>query len=519
MNRGTRPRGRVLVAVVTCAVIVLAGCTAARPRADAAPAPTQAAFPAEALVPRPCTDTPNWDAVDVPPERRRRIDVRCSTLTVPLDHADRQRGTLEIAVVRVRARDQVDRIGSLILNPGGPGVSGLDRMPGWVAWLPDELLTRFDLVSFDPRGTGASSPLRCGRPDDLDTAPVPDMRTETGFAAGKELLRERASACADVLAERAGPFGTDAVARDLDLLREALGDRRTTYVGWSYGARLGAQYAHLFPDRVRALVLDAPPHPTASWREVIDAQITGFETAFASYATGCPTRDSCGLVAGDPRGVLARLVRSARIRPVPSGRPAGDAPATWDVVLRAVLGFLAAPELWSDLDAALSEADRGDSGSLYDMVDSLEGRTPAHPDADTDDAMQVVLCTDTAAGGDIDDVRAEARDFGRAHPTFGEIGAWWLFACSAWTAPRVPLPPPDTTTTAPLLVVGTTADPATPFGGAVALADVLGPRGVLLRSAGAGHSAFGRSDCVGRHVVRYLLDVDPPPRGTVCPST
>jgi hypothetical protein len=185
-------------------------------------------------------------------------------------------------------------------------------------------------------------------------------------------------------------------------------------------------------------------------------------------------------------------------------------------VLRAVLGFLAAPELWPALDAALAEADQGDSGSLYDMIDSLEGKTPAHPDTDTDDVMQVVQCTDTPAAGSTADVRSQAARLARTHPTFGGFGAWWLFGCTAWTAPRAPLPAPSTTTAAPLLVIGTTGDPSTPFGGAQALVDVLGPRAVLLTAARDGHTAFGRSGCVGDHAVRYLVDVDPPAPGTTC---
>jgi pimeloyl-ACP methyl ester carboxylesterase len=515
VNRWTRQSARAVVAAVAATATVLAGCTAWSGGGEETTrrAPVQGAQ----LVPEACIDEANWDAVDLAPERRDRLDVQCSTLTVPLDHTHPEKGTLKMAVVRVRAAGQHDRIGSLVLNPGGPGVSGLDQMPSWASWLPDDLLARFDLVSFDPRGTGASSPIRCADPSgDLADAPLPDLLTDAGFVAATKLVRARATACSDALGALGGSFGTDAVARDLDMLRGALGDRRLTYVGWSYGARLGAHYAHLFPGRVRALILDGPPNPVAPWLEVFGAQLAGFEHALDSYAEGCRVRESCAVVTGGARGALVRVVTMARTRPIPSGRPQGDPPATWDLVLRAVLGFLAAPELWPALDAALAEADRGDSGSLYDMIDSLEGKTPAHPDTDSDDVMQVVLCTDTPATGSTADVRGHAARLARVHPTFGEFGAWWLFQCTAWTASRAPLPAPSTTTTVPLLVIGTTADPSTPFGGAQAFVGALGPRAVLLSAAGDGHTAFGRSGCVGEHAVRYLVDVDPPPPGTTC---
>ena len=345
MSDGIRRHRTGAVAVVAVSATALAGCWAAS-GADEGKA-GRAAGERPGLVAVPCTDTANWDAVAIPPRRRERLDVRCSTLAVPLDHARPGKGTLTLAVVRVRAAGGHDRIGSLVLNPGGPGGSGLDQMPGWVSWLPDELLARFDLVSFDPRGTGASSPIRCADlPGGLAGTPLPDLLTDAGFAAATARVRARAAACADALAARGGTFGTDAVARDLDLLRDAIGDERLTYVGWSYGTRLGAHYARLYPGRVRALLLDGPPNPVAAWPDVVGAQLAGFERAFESYADGCRERASCVVVPGGARGVLARVVAAARTRAIPSGRPRDDPPATWDVVTRAVFGFLAAPELW-----------------------------------------------------------------------------------------------------------------------------------------------------------------------------
>jgi pimeloyl-ACP methyl ester carboxylesterase len=456
-----------------------------------------------------CSDSANWDAAQIPSARRTRLEVRCATLAVPVDHSQPGRDSLDMAVVRVRASDQHDRIGSLVLNPGGPGGSGLDSMPWWASWFPDEVLARFDLVTFDPRGTGRSSPIRCEEPPEGQA--LPSLVTDRGFAAGMALLEARTRACVDSLGERAPFFSTDATARDLDLLRTALGDDALTFVGWSYGARLGAHYAHLFPGRVRALVLDGPPDPQAARNRVVESQIAGFEKAFATYAAQCRSRENCSSAT-----LLDRVVAKAHATPIRSGRPAGDPPATWDVVLQATLGFLAAPESWPYLDAALSEADTGDSGSLYDMIDSLEGKTPTHPDADSDDAATVILCNDTASGPPTEGLRAEAARLASRYPRFGEYGSWWLFGCAYWTVPHQTLPVPESTTKAPLLVVGARNDPSTPYAGAAALARVIGPSAVLLTSSGDGHTSFGRSACVGEHVTRYLVNVAVPPPGTTC---
>jgi pimeloyl-ACP methyl ester carboxylesterase len=219
---------------------------------------------------------------------------------VPVDDADPGRGSLDLAVIRVRAADQHDRIGSLVLNPGGAGLSGLDYMPLWASWLSDALLARFDVVTFDPRGTGRSAPIRCGvLLADQATAATPSLLTDSGFAAAMARLQAQARSCVDALGDRTAAFSTDATARDVDLLWAALGEDVVTFVGWSYGARLGSLYAHLFPARVRALVLDGPPDPQAMRGSVVESQIAGFEYAFAAYADRCSQRESC-VPFGDP---------------------------------------------------------------------------------------------------------------------------------------------------------------------------------------------------------------------------
>lgn len=465
-----------------------------------------------------CTDQKNWDANGWDAARLADRDVRCGTLSVPRDHANPSDGTLGMAVVRVRANRQHDRLGALVFNPGGPGGSGLDFMPYFARWVPDELLERFDLVSFDPRGVVSSQAFDCGD-DPAPGAPpdvLPDVLTEAGFAQGQAWETAHSQACAEQIAARRTSFGTDAVARDMDLLRAALGDEKLTYVGWSYGARLGAHYAHLFPDRVRALILDAPPHPSAQSPEVVDAQLDGFESTLSAYVQQCPSRASCAKVGGDPRKVLERVVSSARQTPITSYRPSGDPPATWNVVLSSVLSHLQSPSLWPVLDEALGDADRGDAGTLYDAIDTVKGKTPAHPDTDTRDVQQAVQCTDIGPTRDLDSLRGQAVSIVADHPTFGSYGAWWLFHCSTWTAPRVPLPAPTTTTTGTVLVIAGEADPTTPLAGAQALREALGSAAGLLVSSTTGHTSFGPSGCVNAVVVRVLVDATSQGQPTRC---
>ena len=462
-----------------------------------------------------CGDDANWVVAGPSAPRRAHLTVECAELRVPLSYDDPHSVRLEVAVVRVRDDRQHNRVGSLILNPGGPAASGVDYLPGWAGWFPDALLERFDLVTFDPRGTGLSDPIDC--PDELSSGPWPDVATSAGFEELARRIADDEASCAEHLGSAAGAYGTDDVARDLDLLRTTLGDDRLSYVGWSYGARLGAHYAHLFPGRVRALVLDSPPDPDSSTSSVVDAQIAGFEAALHAYVASCADRASCGELR-NPAQVLDRVRTRARESGIPSGRRAGDPSADEDVVVRAVLGFLASPSSWAVLDLALAEADRGDSGSLYDMVDSLKGRTPARPDADTDAAMGVVQCIDSPSPESPEALRPAAQRMAIGHPTFGTAGAAWLLSCTGWPdSARRTLPPPTSATDAELLVLAGAEDPSTPLAGGQALASDLGSAAVLLVSEQAGHTSFGSSACVDEHVVEYLISARAPALGTVCP--
>lgn len=506
--RSGRARVRGGTAALLIATLTVTAC-ASTPPLDLPSSPESAR-----LTWRACADAANWESVPLPPERREQLDIGCAELSLPVDVTDPSAGALTLALVRVRSRTQRDRLGSLVLNPGGPGASGLDAMPSWAESFPDALLQRFDLVSFDPRGTGASSPIDCPDPG---TSEQQSLLTSAGYSAARERTRAWEAACAAALGPTAALFGTEAVARDLDAIRQAIGDARLSFIGLSYGARLGAHYAHLFPDRVGLMVLDAPPDPRSSSVRAIDAQIDGFEAAFARYADDCSQRPTCVQLLGRPRAALRRLVEEASARSIPSGRPAHDPPATPEVIVRAVLSFMSDPASWRFLDMALDEALRGDSGSLYDRIDALEGRSPAHPDRDSDDAQLVIRCIDNEPPASADYSRQTVQAFVREHPVFGELTGPALFACTGWPdASRSTLPAPRTSASSPILVIGGEADPNTPLVGAQALVAAMGPSAVLIRSALPGHTAFLRSPCVTDTVTSYLLGTAVPSPGTRC---
>ncbi len=279
-----------------------------------------------------------------------KVEMACGTLQVPLDHERPAGAQLTMQVIRARATEQSNRIGSVIFNPGGPGASGLDYLPSLLAVLPAEIFQRFDVVSFDPRGTGGSAPINCPRwPEQPPGAPEPDLLDETGFATASRLEQQFAQGCLQVLGERAPHFTTAATARDLDLLRIALGDDRLNYLGQSYGAKLGAEYARRFPAAVRVAVLDAPSEPRGTLVQDLVRQARGFEHTFDVYAAGCPERPACHL-GRDPRAFVTRLVAKANKAAIASSARADANPATGADVLDTVRGALYVSASWSDLD-------------------------------------------------------------------------------------------------------------------------------------------------------------------------
>jgi pimeloyl-ACP methyl ester carboxylesterase len=454
----------------------------------------------------------------IPADRAGALQFGCITVRVPVSYDDASGEQLSLTVTRVRHRDRVDPLGALVLLSGGPGQSGLELASTAATLLPVGLLTRFDLVAYDPRGVGESAAINCGtEPDDPALDSALDLRTPQGLAVTTAANRRYAALCLRRLGARAGVFSTTAAVRDLDAVHQALGDERLTAIGYSYGAKVGAQYAHRFPDRVRALVLDAPSDPRTDLVTTARHQVRGFEAAFDQYAAACASRPTCARL-GDPRRFVADLVARAFASPVASRRPQDSEPATGHDVLGAVVASLYDDARWPDLDDGLYEARYGDAGTLFALAESVRGEPVTDPNApDPQDANFVINCTDAAPGPSDAEVLASATAMVAESPLFGPSMAQQLVGCREWAVPRVVLELPTATTTrAPVVVVGTVHDPATPYAGAVSMTEVLG-HATLLTYEGEGHTAVGRSSCVDRHVEQYLTGLQVPPEGARCP--
>lgn len=427
----------------------------------------------------------------------------CATLTVPLDHADPAAGTLDLAVSRVRATQQ-PALGTLLVNPGGPGASGR----AFAASFPRAGLERYDIVGWDPRGVGASAPVVCADAAGTDAYLAldnsPDSPAEVdALVAGTGAYAEACRAHTGALLDRLSVADT---ARDLDLLRRALGDAPLVYYGASYGTAIGAAYAALFPGTVGRLVLDAGVDPR---RPPAVPQAAGFEAALDAFATWCAA-EGCPLGRAAAARVAALLDRLDAAPLEVDGRPLTQTLATTGLVT--LLG--GGEGAWPAVAEAVAAAESGDGAVLLGAADATSGRRRDGSYTGAVAAFTATYCAD-------DDIRTPARAANRwgaeraQAPVFGEaMGAPWL--CVGWTAtPADPLPLPADPA-GEVLVVGGRGDPVTPYAWSRELAASL-TGAALLTAPGHGHVAYGRgSACVDDAVRGILVDGTLPAAGSTC---
>lgn len=458
----------------------------------------------------------------------------CATLEVPVDHADPAGPTLPLALVRHRATDPAQRIGSLLVNPGGPGAAAGDLVRG-ITSAPDgagpyspELLTRFDVVGMDPRGVGASAGVRCLTDAEREEDLALDRDPELPGMAPREVLLAEAAELADGCAAGVDPLllenlATDDVARDMDLVRAALGEERISYLGQSYGTLLGATYATLFPDHVRQMVLDAPVDPTTWQTDTLDAtldQAVSAERVLDSWFATCRA-ESCGFGGGDPEGAFDALV--ARLEATPLEVPASGAVPAQRVdggaILLAARTAVFAPQLWPVLTRALVAAEAGD-GSVVAALGSVLTRNPDGTPNGLGEANVAVNCLDRDVPADLAEHDRNAAEAVAAAPRFGELSGYISLVCADWPAAN-----PDRFTgpytgagAPPVLVVGGREDSQTPFDWSEAMTAEL-EGSVLLTREGVGHGSYrAGAPCVDAAVDRLLVDGTLPAPGTTCPG-
>ncbi len=444
-------------------------------------------------------------------------DVECATLTVPLIYADANGATIEVALLKVPARG--DRQGSLVVNPGGPGAPGTDYAAAAGRVFREPLLRAFDIVGFDPRGTGESAPIDCLSDEQLDeyfsSDPNPDDAEEGKDYA--DLVRTFGRGCAELSGDAVNHVSTIEAARDMDVLRAALGESTLTYLGASYGTKLGATYAELFPDRVGRLVLDGAVDVSLDNRQLGMEQAAGFETALRSYVQNCiDTTEGCflGDTVEEGLATISALLVNIEASPLPAD---GDRELQIGNAFYGIVTPLYNRDYWFLLSEGLRTALDGSGTALMELADLYASRGPEGYADNSSEAIFAINCLDDPSSVGFDDVAAELPAFEQASPTFGSVFAWSLTTCRGSTGKTTEKPIEIRGEgAAPILVVGTTRDPATPMKWAVALADQL-ESGVLLRRDGDGHTAYNSgNECIDTAIESYLLDGDVPQDPTDC---
>jgi len=466
-----------------------------------------------------CASLINLSAAGIPEARRQKLNFDCGRVTVPVDYAKPNGATTPVAVIRIRYRDQPDRIGSLLVNPGGPGGSGFFLAISLAASLSDDVLKHFDLVGFDPRGVGLSAPIRCESDKDETQALAlnVDVRTAAGLIQAKNIAENLAAACRAKYGPKLEHYNTVETAKDMDRIRAAVGDDKLNYLGFSYGTELGAVYAHLFPQRIRVAVLDGAVDPTTTGDAIKGAeqQIAGFESALDQFAADCARRSPCKTL-GNVRDAVEALVKKADATPIQSSRGGETRKATGGNVFYAVLSSLYSKQLWPSLATALIAAQHGDARGLFELDDEYSERDPDGHYSNLLDVYQTVSCNDQRSDPSDAEIKQAASRWATQFPMFGLWSAASLFQCASWQQNRHPIPPETAAGSKPILVVGNLHDPATPYAGAVNLAKSLGT-GVLLTWDGEGHTSYGQSNCIDEKVNAYLINATVPAPNTTCP--
>lgn len=424
----------------------------------------------------------------------------CATVEVPLDYGDPDGDTIDISVTRAPATG--DRKGAVFINPGGPGSTAGDVVEQFANFLPSALNESYDIVGVDPRGTGASE-LDCGFDVKVLFGADPYVRTE---AEGDELVEvneQYVTACDDEAGDLLSHMGTRDAARDLDQVRDMLGDDQIAYLGLSYGTILGQVYAEEFPDRVRAMVLDGAVAIGPGGVDTAKAQAAGFEQALQAFAADCDAKADCP-IAPDSLGKVERLLALVEEAPVDaSPRDLGPGEMATGLSLP-----LYSQDLWPDLATAVHDGLDGDGTAMVKLADTYLGEANF-------DLYYAVNCRDYAWPDDADALLEAARNAAPTAPHFGQAEVNQYLECALWPAPSHPLEAPDGPIDPQVLVVATTDDPATPYAEGVQTAKDLG--GVLLTHQGEGHTVVGQGNvCVDAAVTSYLLDGTLPAEGTTC---
>ncbi|MGW1619096.1 alpha/beta hydrolase [Streptomyces sp. NPDC002172] len=446
---------------------------------------------------------------------------QCATMKAPLDWSKPKGATIGLALIRARASgDASKRIGSLIFNFGGPGGSGVTTLPAFGTDYA-ALRTRYDLVSFDPRGVGRSDPVECENDAQLDNYFQQDATPDTSAERTQLINRTKQfnAACEKNSRAILPHVRTTDAARDMDLMRQVLGDTKMHYFGISYGTELGGVYAHLFPKNVGRAVFDGVVDPTQDPEQSSLGQAKGFQLALDNFAADCTSKQTECPIGDTPQDVkdrIAKLLADLDRKPIPGILPRE---LTQSAATNGIAQSLYSKDFWEYLTEGLEEAYDGDGKILMLLSDSMNGRSENGEYSNITAANIAINCADEKQRYTADYVQQKLPEFRAASPLFGDYLAWGMVSCTDWAVPGA-ADHPDVSApgAAPILVVGNTGDPATPYEGAQKMVDALGKGvGVELTYRGQGHGAYDSKDkCVQGAVNGYLLEGTVPKAGAVC---
>jgi pimeloyl-ACP methyl ester carboxylesterase len=455
-------------------------------------------------------------------------DFECTDLRVPIDYADLTIGTFKIAVLRYKAQVQEKRIGSLIVNPGGPGGSGVDYAYNAEYVFDPDVLDRYDIVGFDPRGVNRSVPIKCLSNSETDESYASDAKPDTEAELEKALAdsQDFINKCEEKN-EYLNHFSTAEAARDMDILRAALGDKKINYFGKSYGTYLGTLYAQFFPEKVGRMVLDGAVDPNISILEQNISQAKGFDEALNAFLADCANQDDCPLPA-NPQEATAEIITiftKSAVNPLPRKTKVenDDRVATESlIVLGAASSLYDDVDGWPKLRTAFLEAQRGFGDTFLDLADQYTGRSSDGTyDANELDSGAIIDCLDWPDTRSIEKTKSDAKRFSDVAPIFGPYLAYTNISCKYLTPPEKDKFTRTTNKitsikTAPIIVIGTTRDPATPYDWAVGLHKIFKTSKLISLDAD-GHTGQGRgSACVDDAVDAYLLKGKTPKKNLTC---
>ncbi|MFG2636226.1 alpha/beta hydrolase [Streptomyces sp. NPDC048362] len=513
MANPSRLRAAALTTTVVLLSVLLAGCGDSAKDGDVTqqkldwkdcPAPSEAEGGGSA--PSPLPNGTSW---------------QCATMKAPLDWSKPKGDTIGIALIRAQASGPANkRIGSLVFNFGGPGGSGVTTLPAFASDYAT-LRTRYDLVSFDPRGVGRSAPVQCESDAQLDAYFQQDATPEDSAERADLVKRTKQfnAACEKNSKKVLPHVRTTDAARDMDLMRQVLGDAKLHYFGISYGTELGGVYAHLFPHHVGRALLDGVVDPTQNPEQGALGQAKGFQLALDNFAEDCTSKTTecpIGDTAQDVKNRIAKLLNDLEKKPIPGILPRQ---LTQTAATNGIAQSLYSKDFWQYLTEGLEEAYDGDGKILMLLSDSMNGREASGEYSNITAANIAINCADQKPRYTADYVQGKVPEFRAASPLFGDYLAWGMISCTDWAVPGA-ADHPDVSApgSAPILVVGNTGDPATPYEGAKQMVDALG-KGVAveLTYKGQGHGAYdSKNKCVQSAVNGYLLNGKIPKAGTVC---